>query len=95
MRYDNIETAKMWTLNTGHVSRDEAAMLDDANCTIKAMDSDYGWLIYTHQGLGEEELVEYPNVIAIMRAAVDAGIEWLRFDRDAELYPEHFPTFDW
>src|SRR5690606_27474651 len=93
-RFSQHEVVRTLIATTGHVTREEAKVLDEAGYSR----GEYGWLLYVS---GIEDLPVIPEIEspseglagAIARAR-ELGCRYLLLDRDADAL-EGVPVYDW
>jgi hypothetical protein len=93
-----VETFTCPILSTGHVPKETAEKLDEGsldNCISYSL-GEYGWLTYTDpNAMRRGESMGCPYLDDILAWARKKGHRYVMFDRDAELYKNLFPIFDW
>lgn len=89
----NFNVVRMLILSTAHMPTEDAFEDPQALETIACDAVEYGWLVY----VTDEPffLKEMPNWIRpIMHRANDLGCRYIKFDRDAQIYPD-FIEYEW
>lgn len=95
----NLETLKVVTISTGHVTSATATMLDSTPCAhwpcAGGAYADYGWFVYAHDencGEGPQHIPD--DLFAVMTWARQNGFSHILLDRDADQV-DGLPFHDW
>lgn len=94
---NNLEIAKMLTISTSNVPRDDILLLESGDDSIVSYELDeYGFLIYANEQICNElDLSKFSQAFRdALRLAQDNDCDYLRLDRDANEV-DGLQVFDW
>ena len=103
----NLEIEKSLVVSTAHITKEDDELLTQETKEENIHDQllypqavDYGYYISTIEELEPKmcdlllETGYSPALLSLLRLAHEIGCQYLRLDRDGEIYDE-FPQFDW
>ncbi len=89
-----LEIMRVLVLSTAHLSQDEGAT-HASDWPAYTLEGEYGFISYVADfNEGDAQWEDWPGLQACAKLAREHGLEWVRFDRDAEEI-EGLPTYDW
>ena len=85
----------MLVISTSHITPKEAEKLNNGEESpfITYDKEEYGWLLFIEKDRTEYD-AEWPSLSAIHTMAAQRGLQWVMFDRGAELC-KALPHYEW
>ena len=94
-KHDNLDTEKMFTISTAHITRETGDWLD-ANLDYLPvyLKGNYGWYIYVNSTWFGEGSKAPEDLIYLLQFCIINKIDVLCLDMAAETFDE-LPEYDW
>ena len=92
-----MEIARMWTLNTAHISRETANWLDSKECNLGVIKYESGWIIDIPGWItfDKNDILKVPeDLFALISDARDIRVAKLQLDSDG-LIDKSYKIYDW
>ena len=92
-----MEIARMWTLNTAHISRETANWLDSKECNLGVIKYESGWIIDIPGWItfDKNDILKVPeDLFVLISDARDIRVAKLQLDSDG-LIDKSYKIYDW